>query len=258
MSGRFGQRTRPSLYVGQYFNSGAAWTGPWTNSVATGGTTTTYTQDGLTYKSHKFTSSGTFTVTSIGTSPTFDIFVQGGGGGGGGTGLGRGFGDGSGGAGGFAQTTMALPVAAQQVTVGAQGNAAGNAGGQSSFGALTTSVIANGGAGGSGCEYCYGAGGAGGTASVPGALGTLNVTLTGTTGPAGGSGCSNGFSGREQAYETGVNQLYGTTFSGSQQGCSCSQSATALGGGGQGGHTNCGTGGNGAPGVVVIRYRFIA
>lgn len=257
MSSRYGQRSRPSQFVGTFFNNGAAWTGPFTNSVATGGTELLYTESGLTYKSHKFTSSGTFTVSSIGTVPTFDIFVQGGGGAGGGTGLGRGFGDGSGGAGGFAQTTMALPVAAQQVTVGAAGQPAGGAGGQSSFGALTTSVISNGGGGGGGCEFCFGGGGAGGAASVPGALGTLNVTLTGTNGPSGGSGCGNAFVGRDQAYETGVNQKYGSTRSGSQQGCDCSGAGQTPGGGGGGGHTNCGTGGPGAAGVVIIRYRFV-
>jgi len=246
-----------------------------TFSVATGGTVTTYTSNGLNYKSHILTTGGSaFTVVSLGTEPTFDILVVGGGGAGGGTGLGRGYGDGGGGAGGFATTTMALPVGTYQATIGAAGQPSGGAGGQSSFGTGTSLITANGGSGGGGCEFCYGSGGAGGSASVSGALGTSNVTTTGFTGRNGGG--TTGQTGPTNTYKDGTTLYYSSTAGGSagcngtQAGgigaysgadgscnvpCSTAPATPALGSGGPGGTSNCGTGIAGYAGYVVVRYR---
>ena len=245
-----------------------------TYSVATGGTVTTYTSNGLNYKSHILTTGGSaFTVVSLGTEPTFDILVVGGGGAGGGTGLGRGYGDGGGGAGGFATTTMALPTGTYQATIGAAGQPSGGAGGQSSFGTGTSLITANGGSGGTGCEFCAGTGGAGGSASI-GALGTSNVTQTGYTGRNGAGG--NGQTGPTNTYKDGTSLYYAST-SGASWGCqgiygggigawngsdgSCNQpcatrnGTAANGSGGPGGTSNCGTGIAGEAGYIVVRYR---
>ena len=53
---------------------------------ASGGTTNDYTESGEPYRSHTFTSSGAFTISSLGTGPIgnkVDVMVVGGGGGGG-------------------------------------------------------------------------------------------------------------------------------------------------------------------------------
>jgi hypothetical protein len=56
---------------------------PFTASTASGGTTTTYTENGVTYQTHSFTSTGasTFTISNIGSINEFDILLVGGGGG---------------------------------------------------------------------------------------------------------------------------------------------------------------------------------
>jgi hypothetical protein len=232
-------------------------------NAATGGTITDYTEGGLNYRSHTFTSGGTFTLSSIGTQRSVQIMVQGGGGGGGYTQLGRGFGDGSGGAGGFATSTMLLPVASYQVTIGGGGSGVGGGGGnggtggQSSFGASTSLMFANGGGGGGTCEFCCGGGGGGGGASVSGALGTSNVAITGFNG---NSGCLNNCTGVAQAgrantYFDGTSRNYGAVGASSQQGCPASYAGTLYGGGGGGGHANSGGGGAGAQGIVIVRYR---
>lgn len=254
--------------VASYWAGGATVT----YSVATGGTTTTYTSGGKTYKSHILTTGASaFTVVSLGDTPTFDILVVGGGGGGGGTGLGRGFGDGGGGAAGFATTTMALTTGTYQATVGAAGTGFGGAGGVSTFGVGTSLVTANGGTGGSGAEFAYGAGGAGGSASVGGSLGTSNVTTTGNTGRTGGNSLA-GQSGSTNTYKDGTTIYYCSTAgssayaqgsgpaggdgasSGAYNGGCGSEPPTTYGSGGVGGHTNCGTGKAGAGGYIVIRY----
>ena len=222
-----------------------------TFNIATGGNTlTNYTEGGVQYRSHLFTSSGTFTLTAQGTEPACNIFVQGGGGSGVCTNNGRGFGDGSGGSGGFATSTMILPATSYQVTVG-------GVSGTSSFGVSTSLITANGGSGApSECEFCCAGGGSGGAASVSGALGTDNVTYTGLAG-TGGCSCSGASNGRSNTYQDGTTRYYGGQRDGSYYGCSGCQAAVNAGGGGQGGHTNCGCNGGGAAGVVIIRYKFV-
>ena len=76
--------------------------------AATGGTTNTYTENGKNYKSHTFTSSGTFTITQLGNverNKLDYLIVAGGGSGGSGGGLGEiGRAGGGGGAGGYLTT----------------------------------------------------------------------------------------------------------------------------------------------------------
>ena len=113
-----------------------------TFSVATGGTITT---DGD-FKVHEFTSSGTFTVTSLGNPNSFECFVVSGG-------CGPGSNTHSSGGGGGAiinhQTAQALTQAAYTITVGAGGTApsfdafgvAGNSGNDSSIKLASDSSI---------------------------------------------------------------------------------------------------------------------
>jgi hypothetical protein len=232
--------------VSTYFAGGPGLT----FNIATGGNTITdYTESSILYRSHTFTSSGTFTISALGSEPGCDIMVQGGGGSGDCTGNGRGYGDGSGGSGGFATSTMLLPAGSYQVTVG-------GVSGQSSFGVSTSLITANGGSGGGGCEFCCGGGGAGGAASVSGALGTNNVALTGLAG-TGGCSCAGASDGRSNTYQDGTTRYYGGQRSGSYYGCSGCAGGVNPGGGGQGGHTNCGCNGGGQGGRVIIRYKFV-
>jgi len=94
---------------------------------ATGGLTNEYESGGSYYKSHIFTSSGTFEVTSIGDYPAeVEVLVVGGGGGGGGA-NGGGWAGGGGGAGGY-RTNPAFTVTASTnypITIGAGGAGGG-------------------------------------------------------------------------------------------------------------------------------------
>lgn len=248
-------------------------------SVATGGTITTYSSAGKTYKSHVLsTGASAFTVVSLGDTPNFDILVVGGGGGGGGTQLGRAFGDGGGGSAGFATTTMQLPVGSYQATIAAAGTGSGGTGGTSTFGVSTSLITSVGGAGGGGCEFCYGAGGAGGSATVNGALGTSNVTTAGFTGRNGGNGMT-GQTGPTNTFKDGTTLYYASTAGssgnsagnpaggtgadggasgGSGQPCSTAAVTPAKGSGGVGGTSNCGTGNAGYEGYIVVRYEVAA
>ena len=55
--------------------------------VASGGTTNTYTDGGVEYKSHTFTSSGTLTVSDVGSEGEVQFMLLAGGGAGGGGGI---------------------------------------------------------------------------------------------------------------------------------------------------------------------------
>ena len=155
--------------------------------AATGGTITSYTDGGITYDVHTFTSSGTFNVTGGGSVDY--LIVGGGGGGGGGTG-------GGGGAGGFVTGTITVTDStAYTITVGA-GGAGGRANtspyrgtnGKNSVFAGVTAV----GGGGGGSNYPNPAGfteptvgGSGGGGS--GGVGRLGASGTSLQGNAGGN-----------------------------------------------------------------------
>ena len=116
-----------------------------TGMVATGGTITT---DGN-YKVHTFTSSGTFTPTTLGSTPTVEYLIVGGGGGGA-----SGFYGGGGGAGGYrTNTSFSVTATGLTVTVGAGGATPGTANTNASAGVASVfSSITSAGGG-------YGAGG---------------------------------------------------------------------------------------------------
>jgi len=124
-------------------------------NAATGGTETTFTDAGKTYKRHTFLSNGTFTI-SRAVKP-FRVAVLGGGGGGGAHA--DGFGSASGSAGGWHAADTTLSVGALTVTIGQGGNGAcciqigggtGLTGGQGGNSSLQGSFVGGGGSGGAG------------------------------------------------------------------------------------------------------------
>ena len=134
-----------------------------------GGTETTYTSGGTTYKVHSFTSSGFFRVTA---AISVNFLIVGGGGGSSNAELSYGA-TGGGGAGGMVEGTgITIPVGKHTVTVG-QGGAASNAynvagsGGDSSFSYGGTTVTAKGGGGSPDYATTGTAGGSGSGGSEP-------------------------------------------------------------------------------------------
>lgn len=237
--------------------------------LATGGTVTTVGP----YTIHTFTESGTFTASA---ALTADILVVGGGGSGGG------MGGGGGGGAVIVSSGFSLGAGSYTVTIGAGGIHSGNGydagvdGGDTSFG---TEFLA---AGGKGGHEWYGAGGDCGDgihhggASVSGAPGA-----SGGGAGAGGDGvsaveltCGNGGPGIQNAFQ-GVARYFGAGGGGGAQGPNVPGSAgspgagsgasnggeiggsaeanTGSGGGGGGGWAPS-AGGNGADGIVVVRY----
>jgi hypothetical protein len=127
-------------------------TTPTTYMAATGGTITT---DGD-YKVHSFNSSGTFTVTTLGTEGTVEYLIVAGGGAGGSH-----AGGGAGAGGVLMGTNKAVTAQAYTITVGAGG---GNASNGSNSSALGLTAIG----GGRGCDHTpfdAGSGGSGGGAT---------------------------------------------------------------------------------------------
>lgn len=252
----------------------------------TGGTITTYTDGPVTYRVHRFTSSGTLGMVSPG---TVDYLVVGGGGAGGShtdAGLG------GGGAGGVLAGSVAV-TGSVTVTVGAGGAAAsqsdGGDGGNSVFGLIS----ANGGGGGAGptpgngrpggsgggaSNWRASYGGAGsGTAGQGNAGGNSNSTTgrggggggagsaggdgTGNVGGNGGNGVSSSITGTAVVYAGGGGGGDDDTVAlggsgGGGNGATPTVAATSgapnTGGGGGGGYTS--SGGNGGSGIVIIRY----
>jgi len=140
---------------------GKSW---WTANAASGGTVATYSN----YKSHTFTSSGTFTVTTAG-SDAIDYLVVVGGGGGGAAG--------GGGAGGMVTGSGNLSATSYTITIGA-----GGTGGRGGGGGTNST---NGGSGGIGTVQGANGGGAGGNSNS----GDSNI---GDSGGSGGGGNSYG------------------------------------------------------------------
>ena len=234
--------------------------------IATGGTENTYIVGGITYKSHKFTSSGTFTVTQLGSTPQVDVLVIAGGGGGGGD---RAAG---GGAGGFRTNTQTLVSATgYTVTVGTGGPYATptTRGGNSSFVGATTITSTGGGSGGmlyAGTYYAGHSGGSGGGQTLAGGAGTGNAggyspvegynggPVADSQGAAGGSASSVGgnsyagnTTGANNDYETGSNIMYAYGGGGGYSGAVTALSA----GSGAAAFRN-----NAQDGIVIIRYRI--
>jgi len=92
--------------------------------VATGGSISTYTDGGITYKYHKFTTAGTFSVTNAPAGAVFDMLVVAGGGGGGRGATTGGVGEvaGGGGAGGLVYVNQKpLTTGSSSISVGSAG-----------------------------------------------------------------------------------------------------------------------------------------
>ena len=205
--------------------------------TATGGIVGDYSDGGTTYRSHLFTSTGTFDVTATpGTyGDTVDVLVVAGGGGGGSGNPTHGGGAGGGGAGGFrTNTNIPVSISPYTITIGAGGNGAingnttaGSDGSNSVFNPAgaenTTKITSTGGgggasssndatlragSGGSGGGTNAGSGGQGGDGGDGGTYGqdgedgeTGDTGNNGnhTSGSAGASGTSGGTAGRAVA-----------------------------------------------------------
>jgi len=249
-------------------------------TAATGGTTNEYDDGGKRYKSHTFTSNGTFTVTTVGDAAgdrnKVDYLIIAGGGGGGGTN------GGGGGAGGFRTTLgtqggngtldskVTVTATSYGVTIGL-GGSSNSSGATSSVSFPTTITSTGGGAGGNntaGANGGSGGGGAGG-ASFSGGTGTTDQGTNGAAGvasglfPGGGGGGAgqaatnaNGGNGLANLLRTGSNETRAGGGGGGTD-SSTTRSSGGSGGGGEGGinasgqgdglagTTNTGSGGGG-------------
>jgi hypothetical protein len=222
--------------------------------VAVGGTENTYETGGTGYKSHTFTTSGTFVVQS-GVSDV-EYLVVGGGGGGGGHMNGSWYNDpgGGGGAGGMITGTMQLSPGSYTVTIGAGGTSRATAhalnGGNSVFHTVTANGGGGGGAGASNSDnnQRFGqAGGSGGGSGGPGDNTNVPPGGSGTTGQGnaggsggdsdpqnqlGGGGGGKGAAGQDANFNTDISGAGGI---GAQNNYSTGSNIYYAGGGGAGG-----------------------
>ena len=221
---------------------------------ATGGTILDYTSGGFTYRSHTFTSNGSFVVSNPGSFGVVDMHLVGGGGGGG------------------ARTENSVAVSATTYPIvigglGYQGQdiGSGYAGGA---GGTTSAISIQVGGGGAGSTNVQGGaaapanGGGGGGGNLNG----IGASANGTYGSAGGGANSqsgaNGGSGYNQpnSYRTGSNETralggYGSPANGF--GAPAGGTSAGCGGGGGGIFNNVPyRGGNAVAGTVIIRYRI--
>ena len=252
----------------------------WYPIVATGGTVSTNGD----YKTHVFTSSGTFSVSSVGSGNTLEYLIVAGGGGGGQNG------GGGGGAGGVLYSASYSPSATSySLVIGNGGNkgtsngSPGSVGGNSSGFGVT--AIGGGGGdsrdggsaspGGSGGGGCSGSGGASGTSGQGFSGGSSSGGGCEATGGGGGGASQSGAYGHHNNPGVGGNGVTYMGYSvggGGGGGHTCSNYSRAggsggggattvagtanTGGGGGGYNANTGGNGNGGSGVVIIRYKF--
>jgi hypothetical protein len=246
-------------------------------------TVTNYNGTGQTWKVHKFTSSGTFTVT--GAPEVFSVLWVAGGGAGGSD-----YGGGGGAGGMLSSTSQTLTVQNYTVTVGTGGPRGSNGGNSSAFG--TTAI--GGGRGGNykGAGIGGGSGGGGGAdnynggAGTPGGAGTSGQGNNGgnswradsngapgggggkgaagaqggnAAGGAGGIGLQNNITGTNTYYAGGGGAVGNSSSGagGAGGGANANVAATGnLGGGGGGGAGGANTGKAGGDGVVIIAYKI--
>ena len=256
--------------------------------LATGGNTVNdYSEGGISYRAHIFTSNGTLTFSAGGAVQY--LVVAGGGGGGGG------FEGGGGGAGGYLSASTSVTARAYTVTIGTGGtgrtvggaaatngansvlqdiatatgggrgasenpNANANTGGSGGGGTWFDSAALIGAAGTSGQGFAGGdggvfspfgnnnfVGGGGGGSSSVGSNGVNNTHPT-----PGGTGTSNSYSNTATVYAAGGN---GSLRSSNANGFNAS--ANTGNGGNAGANTNgAGLGGNGGSGIVIVRYQY--
>lgn len=246
------------------------------DTVATGGSITTYNDGSHNWKAHTFTSSGTFAISTAGDfhSDIEYLIVAGGAGGGGNR---RATGCGGGGGAGGMRTGSYTGFSAQSytVTVGGGGGAGGQTGnggtgGNSSIFSITSN---GGGGGGSGQDAGGQSGGSGGGGGYQrsGGGGTSGQGNSGASGQGGGApyygggggGKSSGGSGRSAG--NGTNNSYNNTTvlyaKGGQGGAENGSvgadggGANTGGGGGAGAGVDARNGRAGSSGIVVVRYK---
>ena len=243
--------------------SGSAWDQMSNKFSATGGTESSYSSGGITYKVHTFTSSGVFTAEAAG---SIDVLIVAGGGGtyGGQGGAG---GTGGGGAGGFVYNQGVSVIATgYTVTVGSGGSSYAN-GANSSFSSLTTAI--GGGASGQSSSTEPKSGGSGGGAGfgsnvpyTPVGTGVTNQGFAGGLGSTAGSGTGGGGGGAKEkgttdgtgyggdGYTEGVDTVYNHNGGGNVVfGINGTGSAYAGGGGAGSIVTNSIPGGLGGGGI---------
>jgi hypothetical protein len=198
-------------------------TNPPVYTAATGGTTLEYDSGGKRYKSHTFTSNGTFTVTTVGDAiddrnKVDYLIVAGGGGSGGNFSAGGGAGgyrttNGTSGANSSAQSKVTVTAQGYTITIGAGGNNASGSN-SSAFGITST----GGGRAGTdnGVGTSGGSGGGGGLPSFyPGSLaGGAGTSLQGFAGGASIRLATGGGGGASQAGVSVVDTGGGGTFGG--------------------------------------------
>lgn len=255
--------------------------------TATGGSESTSGN----YKFHTFTSSGTFTVTSVGAgsseSNTVEYLIVAGGGG-----SGRGYDGGGGGAGGYIASNTTVSVQGYGISVGGGGSASPNnstaGGGGSSSSAFGVTATGGGGGGSYGPPNINaGSGGSGGGGNRndgrgSGTSGQGNAGGNGATNCGGGGGGKSAVGGNAVANSSsgtggaGAQWLNGSYYAGGGggSGSGARGASGGIGGGGNGkagsaataGGTNTGGGGGGGTesdaaaaggsGIVIIRYRY--
>jgi hypothetical protein len=195
--------------------------------VATGGDLITTSGS---YKIHTFTTVGTssFTINSVGSTPSIEYLIVGGGGAGGSNNN-----CGGGGAGGLIYNTASLSVGAYAITIGQSGSVAsgvsnGNNGGNSTFNGL----IALGGGGGGG-------------------------STAGSNGGSGGGNGGGGFGGTDSGGGAGLQATSSYGGFGNKGGFSAGASSyPGGGGGGAGAAGNNGSGATGGNGGIGKAYAF--
>ena len=281
-----------SLAEVQVYKSATGWTNISDSFIqATGGTVNEYTQGSTVYRSHTFTSSGTFDVTSAPAGSSVETLVVGGGGGGGTYPLN---GAGGGGAGGLLEGTFTISASpgSYTITVGAGGAVAWPSGNAYDGDNTTianpsiTTITANGGGGGAGDNTLGRDGGSGGgsggndltnpsatqTPYSSSLLGYGNQGGTASPGGMGGGGGGAGGAGVDGTVSPNSPPRSGPGRSNSFNGTSATY---AVGGGvgpfspgvnvddaaintGNGGTSkgNPGYAGAGGSGIVVIRYQI--
>lgn len=259
--------------------------------LATGGNTVNdYSEGGINYRAHIFTSNGTLTF-SAGGAVEYLVVAGGGGGGGGWQG-------GGGGAGGYLSASTSVTARDYTITIGTHGtgrtvgSAAATNGGNSVLQDIATAIgggrgasenpntnANTGGSGGGGTWFneaalagvagTSGQGFAGGNGGVfasydnPGKFGggggggsssvgtnAADGTAGGPLQPPGGTGTSNSYSNTATVYAAGGN---GALRSSGTNGSSASAN-TGNGGNGGGNTSGSSLGGNGGSGIVIVRY----
>lgn len=295
---KFGNKNGSKIYKGtteisKVYKGSTEIYSSFTPLIATGGTTTTYTDNGITYKSHTFTSSGTFTVSSLGSDNQLDYLIVAGGGGGS---LDQ---SGGGGAGGYrttlgtnggnsaAESKITATVQSYTITVGAGGTKQTVSGTRAENGSnsLAFNITSLGGGGAAARLVIRGAnggsGGGGGWGNSEAAIAGQGATGQGFDGGYGQTGCCEGGGGGgagQQGFSfsqgsNGGNGLQSIIKNGTLEyraggGAGGVGNNGGLGGGGnstQDGQNNTGggggaglsnnLGGNGGSGIVIIRYR---